>query len=392
MPIMLSAGDPKDLECGLTGSHHQDDSWPSTSDFVKKLYNILDDPAVEPIVSWGPKGDCFVVKSVNEFSKTILPRLYNHSNFASFVRQLNKYDFHKVKNMDGNTFDEHSWAFCHPDFLPDRREALENIKRKGPTQRMTHAAQAAATVAIIQQQQQQQAAAAAALLGGSSTVSALTSNVKRLQDDNEELKRRLRILEESYRDVLVKMVGFQQAMVQQDDVMQSIVGHMLGANDCCQQLSPRPTPRLTSQQQQKGHQAPPPYSTQSQQSQSGGIGGYGLPTGGLLTPSSSVCSPEFLASLPTGDVPMQDIINCSLVDLSTPNQPESPSSPISHWDFPPPNVYLANSGCGNGAPLSGPSGEDLGGLGNVGMSLGEGSLTEYDIGMGEGSANQYGTW
>ncbi|KDR77284.1 hypothetical protein GALMADRAFT_439138 [Galerina marginata CBS 339.88] len=91
---------------------------------------MLEDVSTQSIVCWGSKGDSFIVKDINEFSMTVLPRIFNHSNFASFVRQLNKYDFHKVKQTDSHLVGEKTCIFRHPDFHADRPEDLQNIKRK----------------------------------------------------------------------------------------------------------------------------------------------------------------------------------------------------------------------------------------------------------------------
>ncbi|KAJ7042112.1 HSF-type DNA-binding-domain-containing protein [Mycena alexandri] len=225
-----------------------EDSMSSTSDFVKKLYKMLEDQSFQNVVSWGPQGDCFVVKDMNEFTKSILPRMFKHSNFASFVRQLNKYDFHKVKNTDDNQFGEQSWTFRHPDFHADRRDSLENIKRKVPAQRkstaggtplpITPSSSYAPAAAYPQSATSSSYSANFAVGSESSKIDTMQAQIATLQAQlsslgaaHEEVLSHVRNLERSYQDVLVEMVGFQRGMAQQDGLMQNLIQYFLRENN-----------------------------------------------------------------------------------------------------------------------------------------------------------------
>ena len=61
------------------------------------VYRFLCTPTFEHIVTWTESGDTFVVRVPHVFARELLPLLYHHHNFGSFVRQLNKYDFRKVR-------------------------------------------------------------------------------------------------------------------------------------------------------------------------------------------------------------------------------------------------------------------------------------------------------
>lgn len=92
--------------------------------FLMKLYTMLEDTCSDDIISWGPTGDSFVVRKLPEFAALMLPQFFKHSNFQSFVRQLNLYGFHKLKQApDWN-------EFGHIHFRQGHKELLKNIKRK----------------------------------------------------------------------------------------------------------------------------------------------------------------------------------------------------------------------------------------------------------------------
>ncbi|MCO5585193.1 hypothetical protein L7F22_039125 [Adiantum nelumboides] len=100
--------------------------------FVSKLYSMLEDDTIEEMIAWGPSGTTFSVANPAEFAKVVLPNWFKHSNWQSFVRQLNMYGFHKVNHTYQGTPEEEIqvWEFKHPNFRRGEVHLLSEIKRK----------------------------------------------------------------------------------------------------------------------------------------------------------------------------------------------------------------------------------------------------------------------
>ncbi|KAI4291992.1 hypothetical protein PAPHI01_1266 [Pancytospora philotis] len=100
--------------------------------FIVKLYGILGEPKYAQHILWGEDGTSFIIADPVEFSSAVLAVHFKHSNISSFIRQLNKYGFHKVKSSEEmrSRWGAGAWEFAHKNFRRDRLDLVALITRK----------------------------------------------------------------------------------------------------------------------------------------------------------------------------------------------------------------------------------------------------------------------
>ena len=90
------------------------------------LTDADNDETFSRIVSWQPHGRAFAVHDKDRFIGEIMPRYFKQSRFSSFLRQLNLYNFVRIKRDNGD-----KGGYYHELCLRGRSELCALIERTG---------------------------------------------------------------------------------------------------------------------------------------------------------------------------------------------------------------------------------------------------------------------
>jgi len=95
--------------------------------FPRVLYQMLmkaESMNFSEIISFLPHGRAFIVRDKSRFERMVMPKFFSHKSFKSFRRQVNLYDFKRLRNEECST------AYYHEAFLRGRPDLLDSIKLK----------------------------------------------------------------------------------------------------------------------------------------------------------------------------------------------------------------------------------------------------------------------
>ena len=95
----------------------------STTPFLQKLWNMLDDPRNKDTLRWHASGAAFEIIDRRRMQSHVLPQHFRHANLCSFQRQLNYFGF----SRDGA---KSRLLYMHEHFHRDRPQDAVLIRRR----------------------------------------------------------------------------------------------------------------------------------------------------------------------------------------------------------------------------------------------------------------------
>ncbi|KAK4423369.1 Heat stress transcription factor A-8 [Sesamum alatum] len=142
--------------------------------FLVKCYEMVNDESTDELISWTESNDSFIIWDESKFSSQLLPKYFKHSNFSSFVRQLNIYGFRKI--------DTDRWQFANEAFIKGQKHLLKNISRRKQPQN------------LVQKKSSQQKETETPVLSEEDKRMALWKEVETLKSDKISLTQELKNL------------------------------------------------------------------------------------------------------------------------------------------------------------------------------------------------------
>ncbi|CAH8276117.1 unnamed protein product [Arabidopsis lyrata] len=87
--------------------------------FPTKLYEMVDDPSSDAIISWSQSGRSFIIWNPKEFCKDLLRRFSNTLHIPLFFHKLQRFSFKKI--------DPKKWEFANDNFVRGQCHLVEII-------------------------------------------------------------------------------------------------------------------------------------------------------------------------------------------------------------------------------------------------------------------------
>ena len=89
--------------------------------FVQQLFKLVTEGMH---IRWAADGAALVIPNTQKFAADRCPVYFKHSNWTSFARMLNMYEFRRRKSADGSAI------FTHPHFTRDGARLARVVRKK----------------------------------------------------------------------------------------------------------------------------------------------------------------------------------------------------------------------------------------------------------------------